>query len=47
MFQEKEDVASLISLEASLNYGFPLDSENVRLSEPPFCHNALLFMRVV
>jgi hypothetical protein len=46
-FHTKEEVASLISLEASLNRGFPFDSENAYLSEPPFCHNALLFMRVV
>jgi hypothetical protein len=46
-FQGKEEVANRISLEASLNRGFPSDSENARLSEPPFCHNVLLFMRVV
>jgi hypothetical protein len=46
-FQAKEEVANQISLEASLNRGFPSDSENARLSEPPFCHNVLLFMRVV
>jgi hypothetical protein len=45
-FQVKEEVASLISLEASLNHGFPFDSENARLLEPPFCHNAPLFVRV-
>jgi hypothetical protein len=47
MFQAKEEVESQISLEASLNRGFPSDSENARLSEPPFYHNILLFMRVV
>jgi hypothetical protein len=46
-FQAKEEVANQISLEASLNRGFPSDSENAHLSEPPFYHNVLLFMRVV
>jgi hypothetical protein len=46
-FQAKEEVANQISLEASLNRGFSSDSENARLLEPPFCHNVLLFMRVV
>jgi hypothetical protein len=46
MFQAKEEVASSISLEASLNHGFPSNSENTRLLEPPFCHNAPLFVRV-
>jgi hypothetical protein len=36
-----------ISLKASLNCGLLSDSENARLSEPLFCHNVLLFMRVV
>jgi hypothetical protein len=36
-----------ISLKASLNRGLPSDSENARLSEPPFCHNVSLLMRVV
>jgi hypothetical protein len=47
MFQAKEEVANQISLEASLNHGFPSDSEIARLSELPFCHSELLFMRVV
>jgi hypothetical protein len=46
-FQAREEVANRILLEASLNRGFPSDSENTRLSEPPFCHNVFLFMRVV
>jgi hypothetical protein len=46
-FQAKEEVANRTSLEASLNRGFPSDCENTRLSEPPFCHNVLLFIRVV
>jgi hypothetical protein len=45
-FRAKEDIASSISLEASLNHSFLSDSENARLLEPPFCHNAPLFMRV-
>jgi hypothetical protein len=36
-----------ISSKASLNRGLRSNSENVRLSEPPFCHNVLLFMLVV
>jgi hypothetical protein len=35
-----------ISLKASLNRGLRSDSEDTRLLEPPFCHNALLFVRV-
>jgi hypothetical protein len=35
-----------ISLKASLNRGLRSDSEDARLLEPPFCHNALLFVRV-
>jgi hypothetical protein len=35
-----------ISLKASLNCGLLSDSEDARLLEPPFCHNALLFVRV-
>jgi hypothetical protein len=35
-----------ISLKASLNCGLRSDYEDVRLLEPPFCHNALLFVRV-
>jgi hypothetical protein len=46
-FQVKEEVANQISLEGSLNRDFPFDFENARLSEPPFYHNVLLFMRVV
>jgi hypothetical protein len=46
-FQAREEVANRILLEASLNHGFPSDSENARLSEPPFCHIILLFMQVV
>jgi hypothetical protein len=42
----KEEVTSSISLIASLNHGFPSDSENARLLEPPFCHNAPQFMWV-
>jgi hypothetical protein len=45
-FRTKEEIASLISLEASLNHGFPFNSKNARLLEPPFCHNAPLFVRV-
>jgi hypothetical protein len=45
--QAREEVANQILLEASLNRGFPSDSENARLSEPPFCHNVSLLMRVV
>jgi hypothetical protein len=36
-----------ISLKASLNRGLRSNSEDARLSEPPFRHNAPLFMRVV
>jgi hypothetical protein len=32
--------------KASLNHGFPPVSEKARLLEPPFCHNAPLFVRV-
>jgi hypothetical protein len=46
-FQAKEEVANQISLEASLNRGFPSNFKNAHLSEPPFYHNVLLFMRVV
>jgi hypothetical protein len=46
-FQAKEEVANQISLKASLSRGFLSDSENARLSEPPFYHNIFLFMRVV
>jgi hypothetical protein len=35
-----------ISLKASLNRGLWSDSEDARRLEPPFCHNALLFVRV-
>jgi hypothetical protein len=35
-----------ISLKASLNCGLLSDSEDTHLLEPPFCHNALLFVRV-
>jgi hypothetical protein len=35
-----------ISLKASLNRDLRPDSEDARLLEPPFCHNALLFVRV-
>jgi hypothetical protein len=35
-----------ISLKASLNRGLRSDSEDARLLEPPFCHNALLFVRI-
>jgi hypothetical protein len=35
-----------ISWKASLNRGLRSDSEDARILEPPFCHNALLFMRV-
>jgi hypothetical protein len=35
-----------ISLKASLNRGLRSDSKDARLLEPPFCHNALLFVRV-
>jgi hypothetical protein len=46
-FQAREEVANRILLEASLNRGFSSNSENIRLSEPPFCHNVSLLMRVV
>jgi hypothetical protein len=45
-FRTEEEVTSPISQKASLNHGFPSDSENARLLEPPFCHNAPLFVRV-
>jgi hypothetical protein len=35
-----------ISLKAYLNRGLRTDSEDARLLEPPFCHNALLFVQV-
>jgi hypothetical protein len=35
-----------ISLKASLNCDLWFNSEDARLLEPPFCHNALLFVRV-
>jgi hypothetical protein len=35
-----------ISLKASLNRGLRSDSEDARLLEPLFCHNAPLFVRV-
>jgi hypothetical protein len=35
-----------ISLKSSLNRGLRSDSEDARLLKPPFCHNALLFVRV-
>jgi hypothetical protein len=34
-----------ISLKASLNRGLPSDSEDARLLEAPFYHNAPLFVR--
>jgi hypothetical protein len=43
-FRAKEEVASSILLKASLNHGFSSDSENARLLEPLFYHNAPLFM---
>jgi hypothetical protein len=46
-FQAREEVANRILLEASLNRGFPSNSENIRLSEPRFCHNVSLLMRGV
>jgi hypothetical protein len=45
-FRAKEELASSISLETSLNHGLSFDSENARLLEPLFCHNAPLFVRV-
>jgi hypothetical protein len=45
-FRAREEVTSSISLKAFLNHGFPSDSENARLLEPPLCHNAPLFVRV-
>jgi hypothetical protein len=35
-----------ISLKASLNCGLRSDSEDTRLLETPFYHNALLFVQV-
>jgi hypothetical protein len=35
-----------ISLKVYLNRGLRTDSEDARLLEPPFCHNALLFVQV-
>jgi hypothetical protein len=43
-FQAREEVANQILLEASLNRGFLSKSENIRLSEPPFCYNVSLLM---
>jgi hypothetical protein len=42
----KEEINKFNLIKASLNHGFPSDSENALLLEPPFCHNAPLFMRV-
>jgi hypothetical protein len=42
---DKDRKANLI--KSSLNRGLPSDSENARLSEPLFCHNISLLMRVV
>jgi hypothetical protein len=45
MIRAKKEIVSSISLEAPLNHGFPSDSENAHLLEPPFCHNAPLFVQ--
>jgi hypothetical protein len=40
------EIEKRISLKASLNRVLRSDSDDASLLEPPFCHNALLFVRV-
>jgi hypothetical protein len=46
-YEIKSRIIELVAANLFESIGLRSDSENARLSEPPFCHNVLLFMRVV